>query len=129
MQGPTGPWSEGNRSMWFKTRAGLSCVTEPMEIRVTRYPKSKPPSYLIWARSLNDATVEYKGVFGKLNSPGRFVSLAEFELSDSSVSAVAQCMKRIEDAIVSGANICDLSMEGQAEAWGDGWTLVDWARL
>src|SRR5579871_2423354 len=112
MEAPTGPWAAGTNSMWFKTRTGLFCVTEPLEIRVTRYPKSKPPSYLLWARSLNDATIEYKGVFGRLNSPGRYVSLVEFELTDSSLGAIAQCMRRIEDAIVSGAKICDLSTEG-----------------
>jgi hypothetical protein len=113
-------------SMWFKTRIGLVSVNEPLEIRVAEYPKAKKPSYLVYARSLYDTDVSYKGIFGTLRAPGRFAHLAQFDLSDSSKAAIAQCMKLIGDAIASDARICDLSAVGHAEAWPDGWNLIEW---
>jgi hypothetical protein len=112
--------------MWFKTRVGLYSVIEPLEIRVAKYPKTKRPSYLVFARSLTDTHVSYKGIFGTLTAPGRFAHLAQFDLSDSSAASIAQCMRLIEEAIANEARICDLSALGDADAWPDDWNLIEW---
>jgi len=105
--------------MWFKTRVGMYSVTAPLEIRVASYPKAKKPYYLVFARSLNDAEVDYKGVFGKLNASGRVAHLARFELLESSEAGIAQCMTLVENAIASDARICDLSAVGHPAAWAE----------
>jgi hypothetical protein len=112
--------------MWFKTRAGLYSVIEPLEIRVAKYPKATTPSYSVFCRSLHDVDVLYKGIFGNFKAAGRHVHLAQFELSDSSEAEIAQCMRLIEEAIANESRICDLSAVGHADAWGDGWNLVEW---
>ena len=111
--------------MWFKTRVGLYSVTEPLEIKVAEYPKAKRPYYLVFARSLTDASVDYKGILGTLKAPGRFAHLAQFDLSPASAPEIAECMRLIEQAIVAEAKICDLSAVGQPDAW-EGWNLIEW---
>ena len=115
--------------MWFKTRVGLSSVKEPFEVRVAQYPEAKKPSYLVFARSLTDSEVRYKGILGNLNSPGRYVHLAKFELSDASELEITECMRLIEAAIADEVRICDLSAVGHVDAWlGDAseWYPVKW---
>jgi hypothetical protein len=70
--------------------------------------------------------MNYKGIFGTLSVPGRYVHLAQFELSSSSETAIVECMRQIEEAIATEAKICDLSAVGHAEAWGDAWNIIDW---
>jgi hypothetical protein len=111
--------------MWFKTRAGLYSVIDPLEIRVAKYPKAKKPHYSIFCRSLHDVDIRYKGTLGTLKAPGRFVHIARFKVSDSAQAEIAQCMKLIEEAIANETRICDLSAVGHAAVW-DGWTLVEW---
>jgi hypothetical protein len=115
--------------MWFKTRVGLSSIKEPFEIRVAKYPEAKKPSYLVFARSLTDSDVQYKGIFGSLKAPGRYVHLAKFDMSEASEPDIAQCMKLIEAAIADEVRICDLSAVGHVDAWlGDAseWYPVKW---
>jgi hypothetical protein len=112
--------------MWFKTRVGYYSVSEPMEIRVAKYEKGKPPSFSLFARSLSDVSIDYIGIIGKLKASGRSVHLAQFVISEASVSRIAECMKTIEEAIASEAKFCDLSAVGDEAAWGDGWTLIKW---
>ena len=115
--------------MWFKTRIGLCSVIEPFEVRIGKYPKEKLPYYLIFARSLNDSDVRYKGIFGNLTAPGRYAHLARFEMSEAAEPKIAQCMMLIEEAIASESRICDLSAAGDADAWASAtndWFLVRW---
>ena len=112
--------------MWFKTRVGYYSVSEPMEIRVAKYDKGKPPTFSLFARSLNDVSVDYIGIIGKLKASGRSVHLAQFLISDSAGARIAECMKMIEEAIASEPKFCDLSAVGDEAAWGEGWTLIKW---
>jgi len=115
--------------MWLKTRIGLCSVIEPFEIRVAKYPEDKKPSYLVFARALHDTDVQYKGIFGNLTAPGRYIYLARFKLLDASEAEIAQCMTLIEEAIANEARICDLSSVGHADAWSDAskeWYQIKW---
>lgn len=117
--------------MWFKTRVGFSSIMEPFEVRVAKYPEDRHPSYLIYARSLNDSDVQYKGFLGNLKAPGRYVHLARFELSEKSEPEIAACMTMIEEAIAIEARICDLSGAGAADVWTaawNQWVLVKWEK-
>ena len=111
--------------MWFKTRDGFYSVTEPLEISVHKYGREKMPYFSVYSRSLNDPSVDYAGIFGKLKASGRSAHLARFLVSDSSASAIAACMKLIEAAIATEAKICDLSAVGDQAAWGEA-TLIEW---
>lgn len=112
--------------MWFKTRVGYYSVSEPMEIRVAKYDDGKPPRFSLFARSLNDISIDYIGIIGKLKASGRSVHLAQFFISESSDTRIAECMKTIEEAIASEAKFCDLSAAGDEAAWGKAWTLIKW---
>ncbi len=111
--------------MWFKTRDGFYSVSEPLEISVAKYDKGKNPHFSVYSRALNEGNVDYIGIIGKLKVSGRAVHLAKFLISDSSASAVAECMKLIEEAIATEAKVCDLSAVGDKAAWGEA-TLIDW---
>lgn len=112
--------------MWFKTRVGYYAVSEPMEIRVAKYDKSKKPSFSIFVRSLDDPNIDYIGIIEKFKTSGRFVHLAKFLMSESSAQKIAACMKSIEEAITTEAKFCDLSGVGDEAAWDAAWTLIEW---
>ena len=103
--------------MWFRTRVGLSSVVEPFEVSVAKYPEAKHPIYLIYARSLNDTELQYRGIFGDLKSPVRWLYLAKFEYSERSLPRISQCMTLIEEAIAHQTRVCDLGAAGDADAW------------
>ena len=111
--------------MWFKTKVGYYCVHEPMQIRVAKYDKAKTPNYSVFASGINDPSIDYRGIFGKLNATGGAAHLAKFLISESSTASIAACMKLIEEAIATEARICDLSAVGDQAAW-DEWILIDW---
>jgi hypothetical protein len=112
--------------MWFKTRVGYYSVSEPMEIRAVKYNKAKKPNFSIFARSLNDVSVDYIGIIGKLKVSDRAVHLARFLISDSSASEIAKCMRSIEGMIGADAKICDLSAVADEAAWDEEWTTIEW---
>lgn len=97
-----------------------------MEIRVAKYENEKKPNFLIFAQSLNDPKIEYKGIIGKMKVSGRSVFLAKFLISDSSGAEISACMKSIEEAIATEAKFCDLSSAGDPAAWDSEWNLIEW---
>jgi hypothetical protein len=97
-----------------------------MEIRVWKYPEATPPHWAVYAKPTNELNLDYKGFFGKAQSSSNAMQLAKFLISDSCGSRVSQCMRTIEEAIATGAPICDLSAHGDRAAWGDKWNLIDW---
>jgi hypothetical protein len=112
--------------MWFKTRVGLCAVLEPFEILVARYNEETPHNYSIYARTLKDRTSSYQGIFGKSNTSNPATHLARFIISDSTGSAVAQCMNLIVQAVSKDAKMCDLSAAGDGDAWPAEWTRIEW---
>jgi len=112
--------------MWFKTRVSLVAVLEPMEIRVASYPEEKIPYHLVFAECTKDQSFEYKGIFGKAKARNHYINLARFHISNETPSRIAECMKRVEEAICADVKVCDLSTVGDRDAWSDAWTQIEW---
>jgi hypothetical protein len=65
----------------------------------------------------------FKGQASMGNPSG---TLAIFSDGLAVSKAIAECMGRIEDAIRSKAELCDLSQSGDAQAWPKGWNQIQW---
>ena len=112
--------------MWFKTRVSLVSVLELMEIRSTDYPDANPPYYAVFAEYTKDQSFDFKGMLGKGKARNHYTHLARFRISDAAPSAIAECMRLIEEAIRADTRICDLSAAGDSDAWSDAWMQIVW---
>jgi hypothetical protein len=111
--------------MWFKTRVGIASITEPSEILVAKGKQAD--IWYIYAHHNASPQMTMRGIFGRrasLSSPT--IHLAQFTNSSTVNVAIAECMARIETAIRTKADFCDLSQSGDAEAWPKAWTQIQW---
>ena len=111
--------------IWFKTRAGFASVTEPSEILTYHYDKTHV--WYIYARIKIGPEMSAKSILGRsssLSAPALY--LAFFTDGPDVRKAIGECMARIEDAIRTKAEFCDLSQFGDAAAWGKKWELIQW---
>ena len=80
----------------------------------------------IYARRKAFAPLTSMFWFGRNSErPATFV-LAQFIDSPTVGATIAKCMEQIEAAIRTKAELCDLSQSGDAEAWENGWTQIQW---
>jgi len=110
--------------MWFKTRVGLSNVSESFEIR--SFQTATTGKWGIGAVSRYGPDIETRS-FGRthrLTSP--WYQLAYFHDGPDVQQEIAAAMERIVDSIEAKALLCDLSRVGAAEAWDKQWTQIAW---
>jgi uncharacterized membrane protein len=110
--------------MWFKTRIGICCLTDSAEILVNK--NQKRDIWFIYARRRAFAPLTSMFWFGKNSERPAVLVLAQFIDSPTASAAIAKCMEQIETAIRTKAELCDLSQLGDAQAWGSGWTQIQW---
>jgi hypothetical protein len=111
--------------MWFKTRVGICSLADPSEILAAKGKKGD--IWFIYAHHKAGPQMTMRGIFGRsasLSSPA--THLAQFTDSPTVSVAIAECMARIEAAIRTKADLCDLSQSGDAQAWGKAWTQIQW---
>jgi hypothetical protein len=110
--------------MWFKTRIGICSLTDSSEILVGKNQKRN--IWFIYGRRNAFAPFTAMFWFGKNSErPAAFV-LAQFTDSPTVGIAIAKCMEQIEAAIKTKIEICDSSQSGDAQAWENGWTQIQW---
>jgi hypothetical protein len=111
--------------MWFKTRVGFITVTAPMEILAAK--NAPDGSWFIYVRLKNWPEAKMKSFFkGQASMGNPSGTLAIFSDGPAVSKAIAECMGRIENAIRTKAELCDLSQCGDARAWPKGWKLIQW---
>ena len=114
--------------MWFKTRVGLVSITEPTEILVYQNPKDG--NWSIYARLKAGPEMGMSSFLGTrkgtVTNPSS--QLALFSDAPNASDATAECMAKIETAIRTKAEFCDLSQSGDAQAWGKAWQQVQWPK-
>jgi hypothetical protein len=111
--------------MWFKTRVGICSLADPSEIRAQK--SKKGDFWFIYAQHKAVPQMTVRSLFGRsasLSSPA--IHLAVFTDSPTVSGAIAECMARIEDAIRTKADLCDLSQSGDAQAWTKTCTQIQW---
>jgi hypothetical protein len=114
--------------MWFKTRVSLVSITAPTEILVHQNPKDG--RWSIYTRLKAGPEIQSSSF---LKSRKRTVTnpscyLAIFSDHPSVSEAIGECMAKIETAIRTKADICDLSESGDAQAWTKAWRQVQWPK-
>lgn len=111
--------------IWFKTRVGFASVTEPSEILAWKF--KKPQVRYIFARMKTVPEMDFKSFLGRrISMPAPAVYLAFFTDGPDVHKAIAECMARIEEAIRTKAEFCDLSQFGDVQGWGKTWDLIEW---
>jgi len=114
--------------IWFKTRVGFASVTEPSDILAWHVPKLR--AWYIYARTKIAPEITMKNLWGRrITFPVTGVTLAFFTDSPGVRKAIGDCMARIEDAIRTKAEFCDLSQFGDPQAWGERWELIEWPNI
>jgi hypothetical protein len=112
--------------IWFKTRVGLVSISEPTEILV--HKNTKESNWSIFARLKVGPEMTMRNVLGTrkgtMGNPSSY--LAIFSDGPGVGEAIAECMARIEVAIRTKAEFCDLSQSGDPQAWGKAWQQIQW---
>ncbi|HVT29561.1 MAG TPA: hypothetical protein VHE81_16210, partial [Lacipirellulaceae bacterium] len=113
--------------IWFKTRVGLASATQPCEIVYTK--RGNEPTWCILASFKTGTEMTVKTLYGRsVSVPAPAFCLACFSDGPRVSESIAECMSKIEVAIRTQADICDLSEAGDAAAWGKEWKQVPWSR-
>ena len=111
--------------IWFKTRVGFASVTEPSEILAWKFPKK--PAWCIYARIKIAPEMTMRNIWGSRGSMTTpWLYLACFNDGPGVNKVIAECMARIQDAILKKAEFCDLSQFGDPEAWDKGFEQIQW---
>jgi len=110
--------------MWFKTRVGICSITDSSEILVGK--GQMKDTWFIYARRKGSAQITMRFFGRKTSTPPPVLILAQFNNSPTVNAAIAESMEQIETAIRTKAELCDLSQSGDAQAWGSGWTQIQW---
>ena len=113
--------------MWFKTRVGLVSITDPTEILVHQ---NKDGRWTIYAHPKTVPEMSMSNFLGTrkgtLTAPSSH--LVMFSNHSSVSEAIGECMAKIEAAIRTKAEFCDLSLSGDAEAWSKPWQRIQWPK-
>jgi len=106
--------------VWFKTRTGLVRVEGTAEFLASRFHTANGRwSVGVFAYQARHAEFERRGLLRRLvRVPSRWFYLACFPDGTGAETAVAECMRLIENAIQSGVPICDFSEMGDEASWG-----------
>jgi hypothetical protein len=114
-----------NDYIWFKTRVGLASVTGSVEFLA--WNNTKLHVWYVYARIKAWPELSTKSIWGRSASTSAPVIYLAFFTDGPEVSkAVGECMARIEDAVRTKAELCDLSKFGDAEAWRKKWEVIQW---
>jgi hypothetical protein len=111
--------------MWFKTRVGLSNVSESFELRPFRSDASGKWGLGAVSRCGPEIETRSFGRSHRITSP--WYLLAYFNDGSDVQQEIAAAMRRIVAAVEAQAQLCDLSDVGAAEAWPSEWHQVAWA--
>ena len=119
-------WRISKTHMWFKTRVGFINVSGPAKILVTKYAKFN--SWVIYASLAIEPQMTLKAFLG-IKGSARFpaLTLACFSDGPDARKSISQWMARIETALLTNAQLCDLSQAGEAQAWDNKWAQIQWA--
>jgi hypothetical protein len=102
--------------VWFKTQGGLVNVEGTTLYIAYRYKKTGA----IWLTAYQSSREEMSvpRLFQKpLKIRGNYLALAAFNDDESTEQSLANCMRKIEEAIRNDELICDLSNVGERSFW------------
>jgi hypothetical protein len=113
--------------MLFRTRVGLAIIEGPLEILARKHPKLN-----IWgvyaSRPIGPRLTVMSFLGSSKGSVASYATrLACFSDSPDVRKSVGECMKLIEDALMTNAKSCDLSQVGDQQAWIGKWEHVQWS--
>ena len=114
--------------MWFRTRVGLVGVIEPVEIMAAQTTGAQGKYWYVFARLKAQQEGSIKALMGGGTFTNPVSSLAMFSDGPGVGRAVADCLALVERSIVAGSAVCDLSLAGDAAAWGEKWNQIEWPR-
>ena len=112
--------------MWFKTRVGFVKLAEPSEILAAK--SKKGDTWFIYAHHTASPKIAFKSLLRRSSVSSPTMHLAQFTDSPTVSQGIAECMARIEAAVRTKADICDLSQSGDAQAWPPAWTQIQWPK-
>ena len=103
-------------------------ITEPTEILV--HHNTKESKWSIYARLKAGPEMGMSSFLGTrkgtVTNPSSH--LAIFSDRPGVSEAIGDCMAKIEVAIKTKVEFCDLSQSGDAEAWGKAWQQIQWPK-
>jgi hypothetical protein len=109
--------------VWFKTRVGLSQISEPLEIRAYRADSG---NWTLAAQFRSGPDTTGRTLFGKINMSGPWFFLAKFRDDPGVQEEIGRALDRIAEAAQSESRLCDLSEVGHTEAWEKEWLQIAW---